>query len=105
MQFINNGQRIAGLVVPLLSLKKNENAACGVFSDLVSLGKIAKKWGLSLIQLLPLNDTGNGPSPYAAISAFALHPIYISLSDTIDTMALLGLPFKGTGVRREGSRS
>ena len=94
MQFINNGQRIAGLVVPLLSLKKNENAACGVFSDLVSLGKIAKKWGLSLIQLLPLNDTGNGPSPYAAISAFALHPIYISLSDTIDTMALLGLPFK-----------
>jgi len=94
MQFINNGQRIAGLVVPLLSLRKNNNAACGVFSDLVSLGKIAKKWGLSLIQLLPLNDTGNGPSPYAAISAFALHPIYISLSDSVDTMATFGLPFK-----------
>ena len=94
MQFINNGQRIAGLVVPLLSLRKNKNAACGAFSDLLSLGKIAKKWGLSLIQLLPLNDTGNGPSPYAAISAFALHPIYISLSDSVDTMALLGLPFR-----------
>ncbi len=104
MQFINNGQRIAGLVVPLLSLRKNKNAACGAFSDLVSLGKIAKKWGLSLIQLLPLNDTGNGPSPYAAISAFALHPIYISLSDSVDTMALLGLPFRDE-VARELVRS
>jgi len=80
--------------VPLLALKKNKTAACGVFSDLVPLGRLAQRWGLSLIQLLPLNDTGNFTSPYAALSAFALHPLYISLSETAETMALLGVPLE-----------
>jgi 4-alpha-glucanotransferase len=94
MKFIHEKSQIAGLAVPLLALKKNKNAACGVFSDLVPLGRLAKQWGLSLIQLLPLNDTGNGTSPYAALSAFALHPLYISLSETVDTMASLGVPLE-----------
>lgn len=92
MKFIHEKNRMAGMVVPLLALRKNKTAACGVFSELVSLGKTAKHWGLSLIQLLPLNDTGNGTSPYSALSAFALHPIYISLAEVADTMISLGLP-------------
>jgi 4-alpha-glucanotransferase len=92
MKFINEHKKIAGLVVPLIALRRNKTAACGVFSDLVHLARVARQWGLSLIQLLPLNDTGNGTSPYAALSAFALNPIYISLSETPDTMAALGLP-------------
>jgi len=94
MQFIHRKNKVSGLVVPLLALKKSEHAACGTFPDLVSLGKIAQQWGLSLIQLLPLNDTGNGTSPYAALSVFALHPIYISLLDAIDTVASMGVPFE-----------
>ncbi len=92
MKFINENKKIAGLAVPLIALRKNKTAACGVFSDLVPLARLARQWGLCLIQLLPLNDTGNGTSPYAALSAFALNPIYISLSETPDTMAALGLP-------------
>ncbi len=94
MKFIHEKNQFAGLAVPLLALKKNKNAACGVFSDLVNLGKLAQQWGLSLIQLLPLNDTGDGSSPYAALSAFALHPVYISLSETATTMASLGVPLE-----------
>lgn len=90
MKYIHNNERISGLVVPLLSLRKNKSAACGEFSDLKELGKLAKNWGLSLIQLLPLNDTGNGTSPYSALSAFALHPIYISLTEVSKTMESLG---------------
>jgi len=92
MRFIHDKNQIAGLAVPLLALKRNANAACGEFPDLVHLGRLAKQWGLSLIQLLPLNDTGNGTSPYAALSAFALHPLYISLSGIADAMASLGVP-------------
>ena len=94
MKFIHEKKKIAGLAVPLLALKKNKTAACGVFSDLVPLGRLAQRWGLSLIQLLPFNDTGNFTSPYAALSAFALHPLYISLSETAETMALLGVPLE-----------
>ncbi|GBF49496.1 4-alpha-glucanotransferase [Leptospira ryugenii] len=41
----------------------------------------AKSCGFSLLQILPLNDTGNGNSPYSSISAYAIDPIYISLHD------------------------
>ena len=98
MKCIHNNERISGLVVPLLSLRKNKSAACGVFSDLIELGKLAKHWGLSLIQLLPLNDTGNGTSPYSALSAFALHPIYISLPEVPKTMELLGAPLAQSAI-------
>ena len=44
-----------------------------------------KETGLKLIQILPINDTIATHSwmdsyPYAAISAFALHPLYINLA-------------------------
>lgn len=98
MKCIHNNERISGLVVPLLSLRKNKSAACGVFSDLTELAKLAKQWGLSLIQLLPLNDTGNGTSPYSALSAFALHPIYISLPEVPKTMESLGAPLAQSAI-------
>lgn len=36
---------------------------------------------MDIIQLLPVNDTGRESSPYSALSAFALHPIYLRISD------------------------
>src|SRR5262249_43244032 len=45
--------------------------------------------GLKLIQILPVNDTIATHSwkdsyPYSAISAFALHPIYLRLSEIVN---------------------
>jgi 4-alpha-glucanotransferase len=37
--------------------------------------------GIGLIQLLPVNDTGYFSAPYFALTAFALHPIYLRISD------------------------
>ena len=34
-----------------------------------------------MVQLLPVNDTGTESSPYSALSAFALHPVYLRLQD------------------------
>jgi len=50
----------------------------GSFFDLITLIDWCKDAGFNIIQLLPLNDTDKDPSPYNALSAFALHPIYIS---------------------------
>ncbi len=74
----------AGVAIPVFSLRSNNGFGTGEFADIKLLADWAKSSGLKLIQLLPLNDTtathSNKDSyPYAAISAFALHPLFISL--------------------------
>ena len=69
-----------GINVSLFSLHSKNSCGIGEFFDLLPLLDWCKKLGLDIIQLLPLNDTGNEPSPYSAISALALNPIHLSLS-------------------------
>lgn len=69
-----------GVVVPLFSLHSQQSCGIGEFLDLIPLVEWCPKVGFDVIQLLPLNDTGRGSSPYGAISAFALNPIHLSLS-------------------------
>jgi 4-alpha-glucanotransferase len=76
--------RGAGVAVPIFSLRSERGFGVGEFLDLKPLADWGKEAGLKLIQILPVNDTTvtytRGDSyPYAAISAFALHPIYINL--------------------------
>ena len=77
--------RGAGVAVPVFSLRSENSFGVGEFADLKLLADWGKKVGLKLIQLLPVNDTSATHSwkdsyPYAAISAFALHPIYLNLA-------------------------
>ncbi|MCE1206020.1 MAG: 4-alpha-glucanotransferase [Spirochaetia bacterium] len=81
MNFLNSEKRIIGTAVPLFALRDSETSVCGEFPSLKALGDLAKDWNLNLIQLLPVNDTGTGASPYSALSAFALHPVYIRIED------------------------
>ncbi len=74
----------AGVSIPVFSLRSKKSFGVGEFSDIRLLIDWANKTGIKLIQLLPVNDTTANHSwhdsyPYAAISAFALHPIYINL--------------------------
>jgi 4-alpha-glucanotransferase len=74
----------AGVAIPVFSLRSKNSFGIGEFIDLKLLVDWAKKTGLKLIQILPVNDTTATRTyldsyPYAAISAFALHPIYINL--------------------------
>nr|WP_246843758.1 4-alpha-glucanotransferase [Leptospira biflexa] len=72
-------QRRAGVLVSLPSIVSEHSFECGDIYSLYPLCDWAKDVGFSIIQLLPLNDTGFGYSPYSAISAFAIDPLYISL--------------------------
>ncbi|MEO5650046.1 MAG: 4-alpha-glucanotransferase, partial [Ginsengibacter sp.] len=76
--------RGAGVSIPVFSLRSKKSFGVGEFADITLLIDWAKKTGLKLIQLLPVNDTTahhnrRDSYPYAAISAFALHPLYINL--------------------------
>jgi 4-alpha-glucanotransferase len=69
----------AGVAFPLQSLLTKESFEGGDFHTLELMAEWGKKTGISIIQILPLNDLGNGRSPYSSISAFAIDPLYISL--------------------------
>ena len=74
----------AGLAIPVFSLRSKESFGVGEFTDIKLLTDWAKEAGLKLLQFLPVNDTTSSNTqsdsyPYSAISAFALHPLYINL--------------------------
>ncbi|HEX8462616.1 MAG TPA: 4-alpha-glucanotransferase, partial [Segetibacter sp.] len=80
----NNGYKGAGVAIPVFSLRTEKSFGVGEFSDLKLMVDWAVQVGLKLIQLLPVNDTTATHTyvdsyPYAAISAFALHPLYLHL--------------------------
>ncbi|MGB4845872.1 MAG: 4-alpha-glucanotransferase, partial [Ferruginibacter sp.] len=74
----------AGVAIPVFSLRRKNSFGVGEFTDLNLLADWAVATGLKLIQLLPINDTINTHKdkdsyPYSAISAFALHPMYLNV--------------------------
>ncbi|MES2332953.1 MAG: 4-alpha-glucanotransferase [Bacteroidota bacterium] len=80
----NNTWKGAGMAIPVFSLRSENSFGVGEFTDMPLLVDWAKQMGLKMIQLLPINDTTATHSwmdsyPYAAISAFALHPMYLNL--------------------------
>ena len=74
-----NLPRLSGIAVPLSALRTADSPVIGEFPSLVPLANWAKKAGFGIVQLLPVLDTGTQSSPYSSLSAFALHPLYISI--------------------------
>lgn len=84
----NTQWKAAGVAIPVFSLRSNQSIGLGEFTDIKLLVDWAKIIGLKLIQLLPLNDTTATHTfmdsyPYAGISAFALHPMFIRIQDIL----------------------
>ena len=80
--------RGAGVAIPVFSLRTEKSFGVGEFGDLKALVDWCTRVGLKLIQILPINDTSATYTwvdsyPYSSISAFALHPIYLNLSQLV----------------------
>src|SRR5579864_7112062 len=81
----------AGVLVPLFSCPSSASWGIGEFADLEPLTRWLGEAGVSVLQLLPLNEMAPGQqSPYSAISAMALDPIFIRVADVPDFAALGG---------------
>lgn len=72
-------RRRAGAALALFSVRSKESIGVGEFRDLRLLADWCESTGLSIIQLLPLNDVGFSFRPYDAESTFALEPMHLSL--------------------------
>ncbi len=76
--------RLAGVSIPVFSLRSEHSYGVGDFGDLKRLVDWAVQTGMKVIQLLPVNDTTTNhhwadSCPYNVVSFFALHPHYIDL--------------------------
>ena len=72
--------RIAGVMVPLFSLRTRTDAGIGDIAALGAMTDFAAAMAHRAILLLPLDETSPGfASPYSALSVFAIDPIYIGL--------------------------
>lgn len=74
----------AGISIPVFSLRSKNSWGIGEFSDIPLLADWAKSVGMKMIQVLPINDTTSSHTwmdsyPYAPVSVFALHPIYMNV--------------------------
>ncbi|HVD93457.1 MAG TPA: 4-alpha-glucanotransferase [Vicinamibacterales bacterium] len=83
--------RHAGMLVPLFSVPSRESWGIGELGDLPRLGRWMGDAGFSFLQLLPVNEMAEGQnSPYSAMSAMAIDPIYISPASVPDIGSLGG---------------
>ena len=78
--------RGAGTAIPVFALRTDEDFGVGDFMDLKPMVDWAAETGQTFLQLLPINDTTmtgtwTDSYPYNANSTFALHPMYIRLSE------------------------
>jgi 4-alpha-glucanotransferase len=73
-------QRRAGVLIPLFSCRSTGSWGVGDIGDLVPAAAWCAAAGQRVVQLLPLNEMVPGEqSPYSAMSAMAIDPIYIRL--------------------------
>ncbi len=84
-RYDKNWWRAAGIAIPVFSQRSEQGYGIGEFHDLMPLSDWASETGMKIIQVLPVNDTiatktWTDSYPYAAISVFALHPIYINIA-------------------------
>lgn len=86
-------RRRAGLLVPLFSLVSSRSWGIGEIGDLVPASHWLRGAGVDLLQILPVNEMAPGQnSPYSAMSAMAIDPIYLSVWAMEDFVALGGEP-------------
>jgi 4-alpha-glucanotransferase len=84
--------RQAGVLLPLFSLRSAADWGIGEIPDLVPWARWCAAAGFQVAQVLPVNEASRGQnSPYAALSAFAVDPVYAAVDALEDFDAAGGV--------------
>ncbi len=90
MMRFNEG-RHAGVLVPLFSIPSERSWGIGEIGDIARFAAWLRAAGHDFLQLLPVTEiAADETSPYSAMSAMAIDPIYISLADVPEFQAIGG---------------
>ena len=82
--------RHAGVLVPLFSIPSRGSWGVGEIPDLPLFARWLDAAGFDFLQILPVNEMADGQnSPYSALSAMAIDPVYIGM-DSVDEFVAAG---------------
>jgi 4-alpha-glucanotransferase len=86
-----SGGRRSGILMPLFSCPRTTGWGIGDISDLEAMTAWLAAAGQRVLQLLPINEMAPGQqSPYSAISAMAIDPIFIDVAAVPEFAAIGG---------------
>jgi 4-alpha-glucanotransferase len=78
-------QRKAGVVLPLFSIRTRRDWGIGQITDMATCAAWIARAGQRLMQILPPHELSMGEtSPYGALTAFGIDPIYADLDAVVD---------------------
>src|SRR5579863_8630352 len=72
--------RLAGMLLPVFALRHDMDFGIGDTEAVRQAISFCAEQKMGLLQLLPINETGDDNSPYNAISSVALDPVYLTLT-------------------------
>ncbi len=85
--------RHVGALVPLFSIPSASSWGVGEIPDLARLARWLDAAGLDFVQILPVNEMAEGQnSPYSALTAMAIDPIFIAVHELPEFEAMGGEP-------------
>jgi 4-alpha-glucanotransferase len=74
-----------GVLVPLFAIPSRTSWGIGEIPDIARFAQWVDAAGMDFVQILPVNEMQDGQnSPYSALSAMAIDPIFIALHDVED---------------------
>ncbi|MGO8993712.1 MAG: 4-alpha-glucanotransferase, partial [Polyangiaceae bacterium] len=82
---MSRSSRVAGVTVPLSSIRTNRDWGIGQIADLPAFARWILSAGHRLVQILPPYELAPGEtSPYGARTAFGIDPIYLAVEEVPD---------------------
>lgn len=76
---IDAQEKLAGVLIPTFALRSGFDLGIGDTDGMRQAIDFCQKQHLSVLQILPINETGGDNSPYNAISSMALDPALLSM--------------------------
>src|SRR5438309_4565135 len=77
---LSPAQSMAGILEPVFSIRTEDDLGIGDTDGVRQMIDWCHKHGISMLQVLPINETSDDNSPYNAISSLALDPTTIAIS-------------------------
>lgn len=77
---LNPEKKLAGVLAPVFALRGAHDPGIGDTAALKEFVSWAARQGFSVVQILPVNETGNDSSPYNLLSAMALEPSTLAVT-------------------------
>lgn len=76
---IDTKKKLAGVLVPVFALRRENDLGIGDTKAVLESIDFCERNSITVLQVLPINETGGDHSPYNALSSIALDPVFVTL--------------------------